>query len=149
MTLRQTVFLALALVGAITVSGCASITQGTTQTLIFSIEPKSAHCTLTREGDGELGSISSNHTTITVSKDKDDIVVACRADGYEDKTMRIVSTAQAAGIVGGAFLDLGITDLITGAMWKYPGELTIVMDPAKPGTAAQRATGGVASPVVK
>jgi hypothetical protein len=147
MTLRQTVFLAL--VGALGVSGCASITQGTSQTLIFSVEPKSARCTLTREGDGELGSISATRNTVTVSKDKDDIVVACRAEGYEDKTMRIVSTAQAAGIVGGAFLDLGITDLITGAMWKYPGEVTVVMDPAKPGTAAQRAGGGVAATVGK
>jgi len=147
MTIRQTVFLAL--VGALAVTGCASITQGTTQTLIFSVEPASARCTLTREGDGELGSISSTRNTITVSKDKDDIVVACRAEGYEDKTMRIVSTAQAAGIVGGAFLDLGITDLITGAMWKYPGELTVVMDPAKPGTATQKGNGGVASTVGK
>ncbi len=147
MTLPQTVFLAL--VGALGFSGCASITQGTSQTLIFSVEPKSARCTLTREGDGELGSISATRNTVTVSKDKDDIVVACRADGYEDKTMRIVSSAQAAGIVGGAFLDLGITDLITGAMWKYPGEVTVVMDPATPGTAAQKAGGGVASTVGK
>ncbi len=147
MTIRQTVLFAL--VGALAISGCASITQGTSQTLIFSVEPTSARCTLTREGDGELGSISATRNTITVSKDKDDIVVACRAEGYEDKTMRIVSTAQAAGIVGGVFLDLGITDLITGAMWKYPGELTVVMEPAKPGTAAHKANGGVASTVGK
>jgi len=116
-------------------SGCASITQGTTQTLIFTMEPTQARCSLTRDGDGELGTVSGSRNTITVSKDKDDIVIACHAEGYEPKTMRLVSSAQAAGIVGGAFLDLGVTDLITGAMWKYPGEVSIVMDPTQAGSA--------------
>lgn len=59
------------------------------------------------------------------------MVVTCRADGYENKSMRLVSSVQAAGVVGGVFLDLGITDMITGAMWKYPNDVSIVMDPVK------------------
>ena len=103
---------------------------------MFTIEPAQARCSLTRDGDGELGTVSGTRNTITVSKDKDDIVIACHAEGYEPKTMRLVSDAQAAGIVGGAFLDLGITDLITGAMWKYPGEVSIVMDPLHSGSSS-------------
>ncbi len=128
-------FVPAIVVAAAALTGCASITQGTSQTLIFTMEPQQARCTLTRDGDGELGTVSGTRNTITVSKDKDDIVIACRADGYEPKTMRLVSSAQAAGIVGGAFLDLGITDMITGAMWKYPGEVSIVMDPVSHGGA--------------
>lgn len=110
-------------------SGCASITQGTTQTLIFAVTPPTARCVLTREGDGELGSVSGEKNTISVSKDKDDIIVNCKADGYANKTMRIVSKVQTAGVVGAVFIDLGITDLITGAMFAYPSDVTITMEP--------------------
>lgn len=108
--------------------GCASITKGTSQTLIFNIEPTEARCTLTRDGDGEIGSISSRNNSVTVGKDKDDIVVKCTAPGYAQKTLRLVSSAETAAVVGGIFLDLGVTDLITGAMWSYPNTTTVSLD---------------------
>lgn len=108
--------------------GCASITKGTTQTLIFNVEPMDARCVLSRDGDGEIGSVSSRNNTVTVGKDKDDIVVKCNALGYAQKTLRLVSSAETAGVVGGIFLDLGVTDLITGAMWSYPSNTTITLE---------------------
>jgi hypothetical protein len=42
--------------------------------------------------------------------------------------LRLVSSAETAGVVGGAFLDLGITDLITGAMWAYPNTTTVSLE---------------------
>jgi hypothetical protein len=50
-------------------ANCASITQGTTQSLIFDLDPSTARCSLTREGDGEIGSISSKNNTISVDVD--------------------------------------------------------------------------------
>lgn len=134
-------------IGAFGLAGCASITQGTTQTMIFSLDPKQARCTLTRDGDGELGTVTGNQNTITVGKDKDDIVVSCRAEGYENKTMRLVSSTQTAGVVGGVFLDLGITDMITGAMWKYPGDVSIVMELIK-ATTSPSAAAPVPAPAI-
>lgn len=112
-------------------SGCASITDGTSQTIIFNLDPADARCVAKRDGDGELGSFKGRSASLTVGKDKDDIVVACEAPGREPKTQRVVSKTQTAGVVGGIFLDLGITDMITGAMWKYPTEVTIALDPLK------------------
>ncbi len=89
-----------------------------------------------REGDGELGSFKGRAATLAVSKDKDDIVVSCEAAGHEPKTQRVVSKTQAAGVVGGVFLDLGITDMITGAMWKYPTDISIVLTPVQANAAA-------------
>lgn len=66
--------------------------------------------------------------TITVGKGAKDIVIDCQAPGYERKTQRLVSSTQTSGVVGGIFLDLGVVDMITGAMWKYPSDVTIVMD---------------------
>lgn len=109
-------------------SGCASITKGTTQTLVFELDPQDTRCTLSRDGDGEIGSINSRNNTVTVGKDKDDILVKCNAVGYTQKTTRLSSSADTAGVVGGAFLDLGITDMVTGAMWQYPNTTTITLD---------------------
>jgi hypothetical protein len=116
-----------ALVGAVALAGCASITQGTSQILSFKIEPKEAVCVLTRVDDGELGSVSATSNTIQVSKDKDDIVIQCKAPGYQPKTSRLVSKATTAGVTG-VLLDFGITDMITGAMYAYPADVSVVME---------------------
>lgn len=99
--------------------------------MAFKLDPKETRCNLTRIGDGELGSITSINNTINVGKDKDDIVITCKADGYDDKTTRLVSSVSTAGVVGGAFLDLGITDMITGAMYEYQTDINIALDKAK------------------
>jgi hypothetical protein len=125
--------LAIAVATLPLIVGCASITKGTSQTLIFNLEPTEARCTLTRDGDGEIGSISSRNNTVTVGKDKDDIIVKCNAPGHAQKTIRLVSSAETAGVVGGVFIDLGITDLITGAMWTYPNTTTVSLDKCEEG----------------
>ena len=110
-------------------ANCASITQGTTQSLIFDLDPSTTRCSsLTREGDGEIGSISSKNNTLSVGKDKDDIVVKCNAPGYRQKTMRLVSSVSSAAVVGGIFIDLGITDMITGAAYQYPSQTSIALE---------------------
>jgi hypothetical protein len=108
-------------------TGCASITSGTSQTLIFNISPTEARCELTRTGDGRLGIVTSKNTSIEVSKDKDDILVVCNAPGYIQDTQRIVSSATTAGVTG-VLLDFGITDMITGAMYKYPQSINISLE---------------------
>ena len=109
-------------------NGCASITKGTSQTLIFNLEPPETKCALSRNGDGDIGSISVKNNTIVVGKDKDDITIKCNATGYKQKTLNIKSSTETAGVVGGLFLDLGITDMITGAMWAYPGSTSITLE---------------------
>jgi hypothetical protein len=111
----------------ISLAGCASITDGTTQTLIFRTDPLETKCKLSRDGV-ELGSVSGKLNTINVHKGAKDIVVSCEAEGYDSKTLRLVSSTQTAGVVGGVFLDLGITDMLTGAMWKYNGDVNVVLD---------------------
>ncbi len=109
-------------------TGCASITKGTSQTLVFNLDPQETRCTLSRDGDGEIGSINARNNTVTVGKDKDDILVKCQAEGHAQKITRLVSSADTAGVVGGVFIDLGITDMVTGAMWQYPNTTTITLE---------------------
>jgi hypothetical protein len=113
------------------VAGCASITDGTDQTLIIPVQPKEARCSVMRS-DVELGTITGTQQTLTISKGAKDIIVTCNAPGYLQKVSRLVSTTQTSGMMSFLFLDLGITDMVTGAMWKYPQSTSIILerDPA-------------------
>ena len=42
--------IAVPLVSLSVLSGCASITQGTSQTIIFNLEPKETVCVVSRDG---------------------------------------------------------------------------------------------------
>lgn len=122
------------LLSLFTLTGCASITDGTSQAIIFRLTPKEARCIAVRE-TVELGSFTGASSTLTVSKGARDIVVTCKANGFLDKQQRLVSSTQTAGVVGGIFLDLGVVDMLTGAMWKYPTEVSIMLDPDAPASA--------------
>lgn len=107
-------------------AGCASITDGTSQTLIFKVTPIETRCAVSRDGQ-QLGSFTGKNSSLTVSKGAKDIIIACESPGYEGSSQRISSSTQTAGVVGG-LIDLGITDMLTGAMWKYPNEITIALE---------------------
>jgi hypothetical protein len=96
--------------------------------LTFNIEPKETRCVLTRVDDGELGVVTASQNVITVSKDRDDIVLNCRAPGHKPMTRRIVSSATGTGMASVLLIDFGITDLATGAMWKYPDNQNISLE---------------------
>ena len=108
-------------------TGCASLTQGTTQLLTFTIDPEEATCKVITDDGTTMGTISGKANIIQVAKDNSDILVQCSAEGYRDSTTRLRSSTQTAGVVGVA-IDLGITDMLTGAMWKYPDQTTIVLE---------------------
>ena len=110
-------------------SGCASITQGTSQVITFSFDPPEARCVATRGSDGVLGTITQSMPTLSVSKGASDIVLACSAPGYKPSSLRMVSKTQASGVVGGFFLDLGIVDMMTGAMWAYENQVNVALEP--------------------
>lgn len=125
-------------VATLLLSGCATITQGTQQSITFNLEPSDARCEVTRIGDGVIGKVSSKANTIYVGKDKDDILVKCDAEGYESSTTKVVSGATGAGVTG-VLLDFGITDMVTGAMYRYPENITISLAPIKKKEAAKSA----------
>lgn len=117
----------LALTFVVTLAGCASITQGTTQVISFTIEPQEARCSIVNKDGATLGTVSGKSNLLQISKGSGDLIANCTAAGFEQKTTRIVSTTQTAGVIGIA-IDFGITDMLTGAMWKYPDHVSIVME---------------------
>ena len=111
-------------------SNCASITQGTNQVISFSIDPIDAKCSVVNKDNATIGTVSGKSNLLQVSKGAGDLIASCSADNYEPNTTRIASTTQTAGVLGIA-IDFGITDMLTGAMWKYPDHVAIVMDKKK------------------
>ena len=81
-------------------TGCASITQGTSQILSFSINPIETTCTVNNESGGQIGAVSGQINMLQVDKDNSDLLVNCRAKGYKQKVTRIKSTTQTAGVIG-------------------------------------------------
>ncbi len=128
MNIKKFIYSVFGIAALVSTFGCASITQGTSQTIAFNLDPSDTKCDLSRDGEGQIGSISSKNNTLSTGKDKDDIIVKCSAPGHKQKVVRVKSSTQAAGVVGGIFLDLGITDMITGAMWKYPDDVTVALE---------------------
>ncbi len=111
-------------------TGCASITQGTSQLISFTLDPTETKCTIVNKNNATVGSVTGKSNLLQVSKGTTDLIATCNAEGYETKTTRIVSSTQTAGVLGIA-IDFGITDMLTGAMWKYPDNINIALDKQK------------------
>ncbi len=109
-------------------SACASLVQGTSQTITFHLQPKEIQCVASRDGV-DISPITYDYNTLMVTKGKNDVVILCAAPGYQRKTVRLVSKTQPIGVAGGLFVtpDFGATDMATGAMWRYPSEMTIIL----------------------
>ena len=122
----------LSLLGIVTfgISGCASIVEGTDQTMYFTISPEEAVCTLTQDGR-PIANIGNGGGQITVPKSKNDIAVNCQSEGYQTQRISLESSASGWGIVGCIFIDLCITDYSTGALNKYQESVMITLPKEK------------------
>ncbi len=107
-----------------TVMGCATIIEGTEQTLRVEVTPDHATCTVTREGN-TIASLNNGGGVINVTKSKNDLWFECEATGYKKQIVKIESSASGWGIASCFLVDLCITDYSTGALNKYPENLTI------------------------
>lgn len=129
---------------------CASIIEGTEQSIAIQSIPTGADCRLLREG--EVVASTTTLGWVVVEKTKLDITLECRKDGYEVATVELESGVEAAtwanialgGGIGWAF------DSATGADNKYPDyvKLRLIAKPENApglGTDGQAVSDGAAS----
>ena len=129
---------ALATALALVVGGCASIVEGTSQTIALSVTPQNASCTGSRNGE-QVGTYDSASGSFHVGKSRNALTITCEAPGYRQRSIRIDSDASGWGVAGALTLDFGLTDYATGALNKYPAQAAITLEPdyaAYPGVAA-------------
>lgn len=109
-------------------SACASIVEGTDQSVRVNLSPKEATCTVMRDGE-QVASVSQANQNIRIGKSKDDLEIECRAPGHLSENLSVESSASGWGVVGCILIDLCITDYSTGALNKYPKQITIALTP--------------------
>jgi hypothetical protein len=125
---------AMAVLG-VAISGCATIVDGTKQSVSVSTTPvQGAECTLTNsEGTWFVTSPGS----VEVHKTKNDMNVTCKKDGYQPGNQVAVSNfggATFGNIVAGGIIGAGI-DAASGANYYYTTPIVVPLgEPAKGAT---------------
>ena len=118
-----------ALVAAtVAVAGCATIFEGTSQSVQVSTTPPGARCFVDREG-ARLGEVGSTPGSIRLDKSKNDIVVTCSKEGYQTATI-----AQSPSFSGTTFGNIivgggigAIADAASGANYQYPTQVLLTL----------------------
>jgi hypothetical protein len=117
---------------AISVSGCATILEGTTQKISVTTPPASgAACVLTNErGSWTLTSPGS----VEVKRSTTDLVITCKKEGWADATGTLHSRTS-NGTTASAFLwgPIGVgVDAASGASFLYPTLMNLPMTALPP-----------------
>ena len=109
---------------------CATIVEGSDQTVTVITEPPGAACTLTRGGE-TVGAANPTPASITLEKSKDNVSIVCEKEGYFKGTMGLSAGFQAmtiGNVLLGGVVGL-VIDAASGAMHEYPESVTIVLAP--------------------
>jgi hypothetical protein len=136
--MRVPVLLAAASVAAV-LPGCATLTEGTKQSITVEVSPKEGICILTRNGQ-IIAQSTPQMRVVQIEKANGDIIFDCSAPGYDPRQIPLSSALSNATVVSFFLLDFGIVDTISGAAHKYPERITVVLDPIPPPPPAPRTT---------
>lgn len=131
--MRRKLPFAMSLVGiAFVISGCATIVEGTSQSVLVKTDPGEAKCEISKNGS-VLAVANPTPASVLLPKSKDDLQVNCQKTGYRNADAKLASTFQAMtlgnillGGVVGAVVDSG-----SGAANKYDPEVLVLLSPEK------------------
>lgn len=136
--------------GALATGACSTIIEGTSQDINVGTAPPEAACELVRN-EVVIGIIRSTPGSVTVKKNKQNIMITCRKEGFKDGIYRNESDfagASAGNLLLGGLIGIGI-DAATGAANKYDGDVIITLEPqAAPTEPAAGKQGETASPAM-
>jgi uncharacterized protein YceK len=120
----------LAITVGAAISGCATITKGTTQPISLNTPgAPGAQCTLFSNAVGTK--VVTTPATIVLDKSQESITVSCKKECFQDGTGVIASSTEtmaAGNILVGGVVGLGV-DAVSGAMNKYNQDNQIAMVP--------------------
>ena len=142
-------FIRLAAAGgmmALGLSGCATITQGTSDPFALTTTPVSgAKCEL-KNGVGTW--YITTPGTVEVHKSKTDLVIDCSHDGFKPAHEVVASKFEgmtAGNLILGGAIGIGV-DAASGAMNHYPKSVDIEMEPLEAAAATTPAPTPPAEP---
>ncbi|TAJ82151.1 hypothetical protein [Reyranella sp.] len=112
-------------------SACATVVGGTTQDVSIESQPPGAECKIDRLGT-TIGFVKATPGRVNVARSKDDVIVSCTREGYEQSNEVLVSSFTGA-TVGNLLLGglVGVmVDAASGANNKYSDRVLVVLTPA-------------------
>lgn len=116
---------------ALALGGCATIVEGTSQSVAINTTPPGASCTVSREG-AQISAVLSTPGSVKIDKSRADISVTCSKDGFQTQTVSYSSSFNGMTfgniILGGAVG--AVVDASTGANYNYPKEVTMALPEA-------------------
>lgn len=122
--------LLLFFINIIFLSGCASMTTGTQQSLsVRTTACPGASCQL--KNSKGLWYVNSTPGSVSVHRAYGDMTVTCQKQGYSDVTDTVPSSTKgmaATNVIWGVFIPVGVAvDAGTGAAYDYPSEIVMKM----------------------
>ncbi len=114
----------------LSLAGCGTITQGTSQDITLTSNPPGAHCDLTRKGE-RVATLDRTPGVVKVDKTKHDMLLTCTLSGYQDASANLES-GYGVGTFGNIILGGGIgwaIDSASGADNKYPSSANVQFVP--------------------
>jgi hypothetical protein len=146
--LRQFILAGAGLVLLAATGGCASITNGTSQSINVNSDPGEADCTLTRDGR-ELATIKTP-APVKVKRESRTIHVLCRKEGFRDGETTMdarFETATLGNLILGGVVGLAV-DAASGAYQRYDGFVMVHLTPLPPTAAATQPAPAPATPAL-
>ena len=127
------------LLPTLVLGACATIVEGSDQTVTVITEPPGAVCSFTRAG-ATIAVANPTPSTESVEKSKDNISVLCEKDGYFNGAAALSSEFKAmtfGNIIFGGIIGVGV-DAASGAMHEYPESVTVILSPKTFSTSSDR-----------
>ncbi|MGD9535551.1 MAG: hypothetical protein AB7P52_03965 [Alphaproteobacteria bacterium] len=126
-----------AMLGGLALSACATVMEGSSQSIAIATTPSGATCHVERESE-QLGAVAGTPGSLHIEKSKNDITVTCAKPGFE--TARVSYSPEFVGTTFGNILLGGgigaIIDASTGANYVYPTEVSLTLAPEEPATSS-------------
>lgn len=109
-------------------SACATLVNGTSQTVTVSTVPTGAACTLDRVGT-RVGAISATPGSVRLDKSKNDLSVTCSKEDFQTATVARSPSCNGAtfgNIIAGGVIGVAV-DAAPGANFSYPDDIRLDM----------------------
>ena len=110
-------------------SACATIVNGSSQTVTVSTTPPGATCTVDRMGV-RIGAIAQTPGSVRLDKSKNDLSVTCSKPGFQTANVTKAPSFGGAtfgnillGVIGGPVAV--VVDAASGANYEYPGDIRL------------------------
>lgn len=114
-------------------SACATIVNGSSQTVTVSTMPTAATCTLDRMG-ARIGAISQTPGSVRLDKSKNDLSVTCSKPGFQTATVTRAPSfggATFGNIIAGGVIGV-VVDAASGANYSYPEDIRLDLAASAP-----------------